>query len=849
MSKSGLLSLKTVIFFIVLPFTITEISGQYTVEGRVTDSETGEPLAFVNIIIEGTRYGTLSNVDGLFKISSKEPVERMVLSYVGYKSKHYHVSSAIKYHHIKMVRQPIQLDEVVIYPGENPAHRIINNVINYRDHNNPEKMRSFRYNSYSKFLVTAEIDDDTSEKADTIRPQIPPGLSDYIPGDVSPPPAQEIPFEEFEELDDDVQTRETMRSHLKDHHLFITETYSERKFLFPNHDNENVIASRVAGFKSPIFVMLTSQLQSFSFYDDYIEILSAKYLSPIAPNSPNRYFFNLEDTLYSGNDSIFVISFRPERRRNFEGLKGLLYINTFNWAIQNVIAEPAIEDEGIYLCIRQKYDLIDNIQWFPAEQHTTVELNLSEKEKLIGEARMYLENIELNPEYRRRDFSASEFYWDEKVAKPDDDFWDQYRRDSLTTRESKTYHFLDSLGQEHDFDRLAEGMVTLFDGNVQWEIFDIDISRVINYNRYEGLRLGIPLKTNHRLFNWLTLKGHAAYGFKDKKFKYGFGSEVMLHRKSDLRVGLDHHNDLTARGLSDFYHPFNSLLNLQANIFQTLPVKKMDESVENKAWFGFRTLRNNLNLKISLSDEKLTITDNYRFVDENNPDDEKQKLRFTETTFQMRFALGEFYVYTPARIIPFFSRNIRPVVYLNLTRGWDNMLSGEYDYIKAEMLFRYHYNIRMLGTQRWSLQAGIVNRSLPWSKLFSAPGMSPIPLSVGESFITMEGQSMVSEQYAALFFWHNFGSLLFRKDRFSPEFTIFAKGMYGNIRNPENHLNADFNTPSRGYYETGLTIGKIPFITENSNINVSIAYNFGYYSSPKFFDNLGIGLSYVFMFE
>ncbi len=865
MNKSGFIPVNNISLLLILLFlSAYNAFGQYSVEGRVIDSDTGEPLPFVNIIIEGTRHGTLTNVDGLFEIRYNEPIEKLRLSFVGYESKQYSVGHIRKKLLIELEQKPIQLHEVVIYPGENPAHRIINNVIEHRGVNDPESLRSFRYNFYSKFLVTAEIEDEPQEIVERAKPQIPPGLSKHMPDDVELPPLEdmsvkdiddEVPFDDlgdevpFDDLDDDVQTRERMRQHLEDHHLFITETYSERKYLYPNLDNENVIASRVAGFKSPVFVMLTSQLQSFSFYDDYIEILNAKYLSPIAPNSTSRYFFNLEDTLYSGNDSTFVISYRPGRGRNFEGLKGVLYINTYNWAVQNVIAEPASEEEGVYLCIRQKYELIDSLQWFPVEQHTTVEIDILPKETLIGEGRIYIENIELNPELRRRDFSAFDYYWDEKVSSYGEDFWEKHRRGILSGRELNTYQFIDSLGHEHEFDRLAEGMVTLFDGRVPWWIFDIDLARVLNYNRYEGLRLGVPLRTNHKLFNRVTLKGYGAYGFKDKEFKYGFGSEVMLHRKSDLRIGFDHSNDVAARGITGFYHPFNSLLNLQANLYSTLPVRKMDESVKNTAWIGMRTFRNNLSLKLGFTDERLTLTDEYRFAEAGLQDDERNIYRFTETSLQLRFALGEVYIFTPARIVPFFSRNIRPIVYLNIAKGWDNILSGEFDYWKAEMLFQYHYNIRMLGMQRWSLQAGIIDRSVPWQKLFSAPGMSPIPLSVGESFITMEGQSMVSDQYAALFFWHNFGSLLFRKGRVSPEFTVFAKGIYGNIRNPGYHLNADFNTPSRGYYETGLTIGKIPFLTENSNINISIAYNFGYYSQPDFIDNLGLGLSYVFMFE
>ena len=55
-----------------------------------------------------------------------------------------------------MKKASYELGEVVILPGVNPAHRIINNVVNNRDLNNPEKMRSFSYTSYEQVIFTID---------------------------------------------------------------------------------------------------------------------------------------------------------------------------------------------------------------------------------------------------------------------------------------------------------------------------------------------------------------------------------------------------------------------------------------------------------------------------------------------------------------------------------------------------------------------------------------------------------------------------------------------------------------------------------------------------------------------
>ena len=101
------------------------------------------------------------------------------------------------------------------------------------------------------------------------------------------------------------------------------------------------MASRVSGFKNPIFAFIGSQLQSFSFYNERFNIFEKYYINPISNGCTGKYYYQIEDTLYNTQtDTTFIISYRPKVNTNFEGLKGLLYINTFHWAIENATAEP-----------------------------------------------------------------------------------------------------------------------------------------------------------------------------------------------------------------------------------------------------------------------------------------------------------------------------------------------------------------------------------------------------------------------------------------------------------------------------------------------------------------------------
>ncbi|NLO51860.1 MAG: carboxypeptidase-like regulatory domain-containing protein, partial [Bacteroidales bacterium] len=59
-------------------------SQSYTISGRVLDSQSGQTLAFVNIVANNSRAGTSTDIDGRFTITANEEIEFLRLSYVGY---------------------------------------------------------------------------------------------------------------------------------------------------------------------------------------------------------------------------------------------------------------------------------------------------------------------------------------------------------------------------------------------------------------------------------------------------------------------------------------------------------------------------------------------------------------------------------------------------------------------------------------------------------------------------------------------------------------------------------------------------------------------------------------------
>ena len=68
---------------LLLAFGLTPAVAQ-TVTGTVTDAGTGEPLPFVNILLQDTQRGTTTNIDGEYAIEVDGPESALVFRFLGY---------------------------------------------------------------------------------------------------------------------------------------------------------------------------------------------------------------------------------------------------------------------------------------------------------------------------------------------------------------------------------------------------------------------------------------------------------------------------------------------------------------------------------------------------------------------------------------------------------------------------------------------------------------------------------------------------------------------------------------------------------------------------------------------
>jgi hypothetical protein len=780
-------------------------TSQMLLRGRVINEKTREPLAFVNIIIKNSFVGTTTDIDGNFQLKIFEKPATLVFSYVGFESRTIAVNDPQKNILVKLSEKSTELREVVVTPGDNPAFRIIRQVIKNKPLNDPENLSSFSYNSYNKLYSTLLNADSVMQNA----------------------PVDTVKF----------------RQYLKDNHLFVHESYTERKFAKPNFSKETVLGNHLSGIKDPFFAFVATDLQPFSFYHDFISLFGKDFISPISKGSIERYDFMLNDTIIHEHDSIYVIAFEPLPGKTFDALKGQLYISTDGYAVEHVIAEPSDSKSLIETLIQQKYEKI-NDHWFPVQLNSEFRFRQFEIQgfKLKYVSRSYLTNIKINEPISTDEFGLVNVEFAPQANHRDSTFWKSMRIGSFSKKDENTFHNLDSVGEKlktvQTAFKIFEG---LFVGRFRARSFYIPLEYILQFNQYESVRPGFGFQTGEKISRRFMLEGYGGYGVSDKAFKYGGGLQLNLLEKKEFYFKVSWKQDLLEPGRPNYIK--SPVATRTQESIRNWMTSRMDSVQQLKAEFYLRPFRFS-EVSIFFQQQKRNPIYNYQFV----PSGDLALTKFTvaEAGMQWRFAFHEKYMKIgETKIVTGVSH---PQLNVFLSKSFSGIAQGQFDFTKLEMKLDHQFLTRTFGKTTFQLSAGFLSGHAPYSYLFNIRGSrysdsflnSIIALN---TFQTMGLYEFFTDRYACLFLNQNIGRITGNKSKyFRPELSIVHNMGVGNLSNKNLHEGVTFLTMNRGYFESGLLIINLLRIDYMKLFYFGIGggafYRYGYYTLPKTSDNI-----------
>lgn len=748
------------------------------IHGTVVDSETGDPIPYLNIYYDGKGMGTITDMEGRYSIEYHSGWNELTFSMVGYTTQVIKVSAQTRELNIKM-RSDLMLEEVIVKPKKekysrknNPAVELMKKVIASKKKTNLEQNDFYRYNKYQK--ITLAVNNIT---ADSLR--------------------ESWLFKKYPFFRDQVEVCDVTNKNILP--LSIDETVSEKVYRKEPHSEKTYIRGINSGGVNELFStgdMLTTVLkdvfQDIDIYQDRFRFLQYPFDSPVSEAGINFYKFYIMDTVYVDKEKCFHLSFVPNNPQDF-GFTGHLYIladSTYR-VKESLLNLPKKTDINFVdnMIIDQKFGELPTGEWVLLEDDMLCEL--SYLKKVLG-------SYQVRRTTRYFDFSfdpipESMFKRKEKEIKDvnammrNEMYWSQYRQEELTKSETRMGSFVDDLTKIKGFKYIIFVLKALIENFVETSTPDskVDIgpiNTIISSNYIDGLRLRGSLQTTAKLHPHLFLKGYYAYGFKDQKSKYMGEVEYSFNKKEYLPREYPK-NSLTLTYQYDNMLPSDKFISTDKdNVFTALKVCSVDQyNYERKATlkyerereFGlkttamfrhanyepcgelfYRTMAGESALQSALDRQELA---GQKWVKSpfNTHD-----ITVTEMSFGLRYAPGETFVNTKQRRLPV---NLdAPEFTLQHTLALKGVLGGDYTYNMTEASAYKRFWLSSWGNIDVYLKGGIQWNKVPFPLLIM-PAANLSYIIQDETFNLINNMEFLNDRYASLDVSWNMQGKLFNR--------------------------------------------------------------------------------------
>lgn len=747
MNQKSAVAITATVFFLLVFFPV--FSQTTRVTGRIFDATTKEPLPFVNIVLKGTATGTTSDFDGNYSLSFTVPADSITISYIGYVP----VTKAIKRGTSQVINVELQssaigLEEVVVNPGENPAHRIIRAVIANKDKNDREKLDAYQYEVYNK--VEFDLNN------------IPPDFR------------KKKVFKPIEFIFDNIDSGKVGEKPFLP--LFMTESLSDYFYRRdPRTKKEVIKASKVTGVENASVSQFMGEMyQQVNIYDNTILVFGKNFISPISDNGLLYYRYYLIDSMFIGENRCYQIQFKPRRKQELT-FSGNLWIADTTFAIKRLemtIADDANINFINNLNVVQEYAYVpydsasDKRAWMLSKDKLVIDFSLKEHDKKDQEMGFYgrkttsYKNFVINQPRPDDFYSRTDNLVVEAGAyQKDTEFWEAARHDSLSKTEKQIYAMVDTIQTLPVYKTWVDVITIFVSGYKVWGNFEFGpYYNTLSFNSVEGVRLRVGGRTSNQFSKWYELNGYLAYGTKDEKFKYSLGFRSFISKKPRQMVGMNYKNDYEILGQSQNAFTQDNIL---ASVFRRTPLTKLTGVEEVQAWYD-REWFTGFNTKMSFVSRTMVPLGDFRyeFKEADGTVRVKDNIITSEIRLNARFAYDEKYVEGE------FTRTSLgtkwPIVQMQYGYGIKDLFASDYSYHRLSFNIDDRFRINPLGYTDYYIEAGKTWGRLPYPLMVLHPGNESYVYDF-YAYNMMNYYEFVSDEYATLYMFHHFDGFFLNK--------------------------------------------------------------------------------------
>ncbi len=483
--------------------------------GSVIDAETKEAIPMVNVYFKGTTIGTISDVNGSFKLSSPIKADTLVFSSIGYLEYKLQVSQLSNPVNIELSPDNIALMEVEVKPDDGPVRTLLARMVANKKRNNPESQERYDYEKYSKWEYLINNADSTLMDARAFRKhqsvfRTADDGSKYLPVYLS----EQIVFNEFQ------------RQPLRQKSTILADQTSGLGVL---GDYE------IGGYTSGLDI-------EYNFYNNFLKLFEENFVSPAASNGWFFYHYYLEDSVVLGDVTHYKILFTPRRKQD-KVFRGHMIVEDKYYSLVEVNGELSTKSNMNFvksLSLSSQFQLInDSISFFGTNSIKAVFDYLpidiptkNDRMELDFTQQASYAKVSINPRNTVALSAKSLAYESVKTdgfKDRDTTYWLQARHVPLTANDKELYATIDSVNTipvVKLVDNLARMSMTGYYDFGRLEMGPY--MHLLQFNKIEGMRLFMGGRTSKEISNRWMVWGGLGYATRTQKVSASMGGGYKL---------------------------------------------------------------------------------------------------------------------------------------------------------------------------------------------------------------------------------------------------------------------------------------------------------------------------------
>lgn len=769
------------LFLLYLPLVLS--AQNLTIKGVVLDGHSKDAVPFANIYQKSLpTKGVSADFDGLFEISFDEQPDTLVVSALGYENWEFKYDGTTEMT-IELASSSTNLIEVVVTAdGEDPAYALMRKMVANKPQNNPALKGYYVSEVYNKLEL------------DFIN--ITEGFKNMK---INKP---------FRFVFDHIDSLSGEEPFLP---MFITETLSDFHFQNdPKRFREVIKAVKVVGDyeNESVGQLVGVAQQQLNPYNNRIDMVSKKFISPLADNGDAHYRYYLIDSAFIENKWCYQVQFFP-KHKGVNAFNGDLWLHDTTFAVKRIKLQLLEEGHLNHIekvTILHSFQMVGDSVWMPERDNILLTTNTITEafvpsffKKLNEEAPGFqakrtttYEDFRFEREQTKEQMNESQMV-EAGAFKKDTAYWSENRHTALGESEKTAYFLVDTIKTLPVYEAWKRISTTLFSGFMWGDYVDIgNFYSFFSVNDIEGFRTKFGMRTSTKVSKKFLVGAYGAYGFGDQRFKYGVDFEYVFNNKQWTTLQLSYLNDyfptpnfsktfsVGGEGITSSYFARRS----------GIPFKLLE--VEHFSASFFREFKSGLSFKVGVSQQENRPTFNFTY--QKDAETTIEKYTSSEAFFQLRYAFNEQFLAGSYERLSLGSRY--PIVSLNYSQGFKTeRLGGDTDFRRLELQVSDNIRWGAIGNTNWRLVSGKIWGNTPYLNMFIPVGNEGLIMN-DRGFNLLTEYSFAADQYAWVNFDHHFDGFLlqwiplFRKLRVRAVANV--RSMIGEM-SEENRLSNRFN--------------------------------------------------------